>query len=82
MPGFDYYSFMGIVAPGGTPAPFINRLSGELQKIAKLPEVAQKLAGDGTIMVGSTPEDLRKFYTAEIAQMRTLVQKTGIQMQE
>lgn len=82
VPGFDYYSFMGIVAPGGTPAPVINRLSGELQKIARMPEIAQRLAGDGTIMVGSTPEALRKFYTAEISQVRNLVQKTGIKLQE
>ena len=82
VPGFDYSSYMGIVAPGGTPVGIINRLSLELQKIAKSPEVIQRLAADGSLTVGSTPEQLRQFYLAEINQFRILVQKTGIQLQE
>ena len=78
----DYSSISFILAPGKTPGAIINRLSTELAKIAKDPEVVQKLGGDGAVIVGSTPEQLGKVLVAEITRFEKLVQETGIKLEE
>jgi tripartite-type tricarboxylate transporter receptor subunit TctC len=82
VPGFDVASFMGILAPARTPPAITGKLSVELQRIAKMPDVAKRLAADGSIMIGSTPDELRQYNAAEIDQLRSLIQKTGITLQE
>ena len=82
VPDYDYSSISFILAPGKTPATIVNRLSTELAKIAKDPEVVQKLGGDGAVIVGSTPEQLGKVLVAEITRFEKLVQETGIKLEE
>jgi len=78
IPGYEYALWLGITAPAATPTPIINRLSAELARVAKAPEIVQKLEGDSATMVGSTPEVFRKHIAAETAKWRKIVQDTGI----
>lgn len=80
--GFEYAQWIGVVAPAKTPAPIVNKLSAELAKIVKMPDVASKLASDGTIMIGSTPEQLGKYMANEAARWRKVVADTGIKLAE
>jgi len=78
--GFEYAQFIAVVSPARTPAPIRQRLSTELAKIVKLPDVASKLSNDGTIMIGSTPEFLGKYLADEAARWRRIVADTGIKL--
>jgi len=80
--GFDYSQWIGVVAPAKTPPAIVNRLSTELAKIVKMPDVVQKLADDGTIMIGSTPEQLRNYVADESARWRKVVTDAGIKLVE
>jgi tripartite-type tricarboxylate transporter receptor subunit TctC len=83
VPGFEYPSWFGVLAPPATPAPIVNKLSAELAKIAKLPDVVQKLGEtDGSQMVGSTPEQFRKMIITETARWKKLVAETGIKLED
>jgi tripartite-type tricarboxylate transporter receptor subunit TctC len=83
VPGYEYPSWFGVLAPAGTPASIVNRLSAELAKIARSPEVVKKLAeADGSFMVGSTPEQFRQMIVTETARWKKLVQDTGIKLEE
>jgi tripartite-type tricarboxylate transporter receptor subunit TctC len=82
LPGYDYASWMGIAAPGRTPAAIISRLNTEFVKIARSPDVARQVAKDGTILVGNSPEQIRGYVISEISKMRKLVQETGIELEE
>jgi len=55
VPGYDFTSQMGIVAPAGTPTAIVSRLSAEIAKATKHPETLRRLAGAGLEPVGSTP---------------------------
>lgn len=68
-------------APAGTPPTIINKLSAELARIAKLPDVADSLKADNSESVGSTPEQFRQFIAAEVPRWRKLVQDTGIKVE-
>ena len=80
--GFDYASIYGIIAPAGVPRPIVNRLVGELQKLAKDPGVVKRIENDGGYMVAGTPEQFRKTIIAEIARYRKIAQDNNIQLEE
>ena len=55
-PGFHFAGEIGVVAPTGTPPAVIAKLSGEIQKAMRHPDVVRRLGELGAIAVGSTPE--------------------------
>ena len=73
---------MGFLGPARTPATVISRLNGELVKVAKSPEVAEKLAKDNGDPVGSTPEEFRQFLGQEVARWQRTAKRAGIQLDE
>ena len=78
VPGFDYISFFGFVAPAGTPAAIVNKLSSELARTIHNRELADKLKDDGAEPVGGTPDEFRQFIAAEVPRWRKIVQDNGI----
>lgn len=80
--GYDYSSWLGIVTTAGTPAAIVNKLRAELVKAGNSPEVKEKLADEGTLMVLSTPEAFRTFIESEIVRWKKLVQETGMKLEE
>lgn len=81
-PGYDFSSWLGIVTTGGTPASIVNKLRNELVKVGNSPDVRNKLADEGTLMVLNTPEQFRTFIEAEMQRWRKLVQDTGMKLEE
>ena len=67
VPGYNYANWVGILAPGPTPAAVVNALSQVFVRIARMPDIAAALEPDGNSPVGSTPEQFRKFLVAETA---------------
>jgi len=80
VPGYDAVNWMGLVTTAGTPMPVVNRLSSEISKMLKLPDVAAALQKDGTDPVGSTPEQFRALINDELSRWRNLVQSRNIKM--
>jgi tripartite-type tricarboxylate transporter receptor subunit TctC len=66
------------MAPAGTPAAVVNKLSAELAKAVNSPEIAEKLKAEGVEPVGSSPEELRQIIASEVPRWRKLIQDTGI----
>jgi tripartite-type tricarboxylate transporter receptor subunit TctC len=81
--GVEYPSWLGVMAPAGTPAATINRISSEFAKLAKVPDIVQKMVNEeGNRMYGTGPEPLRQLIQAEIVRWQKLVQDTGIKLEE
>lgn len=80
VPGYDAVNWMGLVTTAGTPMPVVNRLSAEISKLLKLPDVVAALQKDGTDPVGSTPEQFRALINEELTRWRTLVETRNIKM--
>ena len=80
--GYNYASWLGIVAPAATPPAIVERLNGELVRIAKLPDVMAKLEADGGNTVGSSAQELRQVILAEIARYRKIVTENAIKLEE
>jgi tripartite-type tricarboxylate transporter receptor subunit TctC len=65
IPGFDFAFTVVILAKAGTPADAINRLSSEVAKIVKRPDVIESLRIAGVDPVGGTPEELAQAMRSE-----------------
>ncbi|MFT4101536.1 MAG: tripartite tricarboxylate transporter substrate binding protein [Burkholderiaceae bacterium] len=77
LPGYSAEAWFVVVAPKNTPAPIINRMSSEIDKILKKPEVIERIKQIGGEPVGGTPEDLGKFIAAETAKWKKVVSESG-----
>jgi tripartite-type tricarboxylate transporter receptor subunit TctC len=79
--GYETTTWHGWLAPGGTPALIVNRLSAELAKAGKSAELIARLTPDGGQPVGSTPEQFRQFIATDIARWRKVVNDAGIKLE-
>lgn len=78
LPGYEAVSWGGIMVPAGTPPEIVKRLNTEINRILKMPDVAEKLQGLGAIIVGSTPEEFDKYVKDEIAKWGKVARDNNI----
>lgn len=81
MPGFDVSAWQGLMVPAGTPEPIIKRLNVEMAKALKDPEVLKKLAGQGAIPLGSTPQEYGAYIKSEMTRWSDIVRQTGVSLE-
>lgn len=77
IPGFDVSSWFGVFLPGGTPKPIIAKMNAEIRKILEVPEVRQRLIGQGADPASNTPEEFAAYVKAEMARWGKVVRDTG-----
>ena len=77
VPGFEATSWQGVVVPAGTPLAIVNRLQNEIAKALQSPDVAQRLAAEGTAAGGITPDVFAAFIRSEIAKWAKVVKISG-----
>ena len=80
--GYDYSGWLGIVGTPGIPAATLNRISGELAKATKSPDLVKRLEAESSILVGSTPEQFRQHLLREMDSWKTVVDAVGIKLEE
>lgn len=56
MPGIEADSWMGIIAPAGTPAQIVSRLRSEIAQVLSQPAIRDRLHANFLEVVASTPE--------------------------
>ncbi|MDI3306665.1 MAG: tripartite tricarboxylate transporter substrate-binding protein [Acetobacteraceae bacterium] len=81
LPGFEVTVWHGLYAPKGTPAEITQRLSRALQAALRDERVIRRFAELGTTPVAqdqATPEAHRKFWQADIAKWRPIIQAAGV----
>ncbi|MBS0452250.1 MAG: tripartite tricarboxylate transporter substrate binding protein [Proteobacteria bacterium] len=76
-PGFYADAWSGLFAPKGTPQPVVDKLSAEVQRILKLPDVREKLAALGAEPVGSTQAEFTAHVRREIDKWAKVVKTSG-----
>lgn len=78
VPGYEHTSWVGVMAPGKTPRPIIDRLHAEMVKIIQVPEVKALFLRDGLEIVGNTPQEFAAIIKDEIARWKTLARVANL----
>jgi tripartite-type tricarboxylate transporter receptor subunit TctC len=71
-------SWSTVIVPKGTPKPIIDKISKDIAKGFSEGELRDKLASQGAIFVGSTPEELAAHFEAEDKRFGPLVKSIGL----
>ena len=80
IPGFEYPSWLGLLAPAATPLVLRTRLASELNRIVKLPDVMKQL-GDDVQTIGSTPQEFERMYLKEYELWKKIVKEANVQFE-
>lgn len=81
VPGYETTTWHGWLAPAGTPASIVNKLSAELAKTLKAPAVLEQLATDGAEPVGSSPEQFTQHLITEIARWQKVAREMSVRLE-
>jgi tripartite-type tricarboxylate transporter receptor subunit TctC len=57
VPGFNEHIWIGMAVPAGTPRPIVERISAEVAKALKAPDVRERLVQLGNEPLGTTPDE-------------------------
>ena len=77
-PGFEAVTWIGLLAPAGTPKEIVARMHREIEKIVQMPEVQERLSASGAEPVASTPEQFGAYLSAEVAKWGRVVKQAKI----
>lgn len=80
VPGYEAYSWVGMVAPARTPKDIVALLNREIVDILKQKDVEEKLNQQGAIPVGDTPEKFGSYISAEIGKWGAIVKSANIKV--
>jgi tripartite-type tricarboxylate transporter receptor subunit TctC len=78
--GFDAINWSGLVAPAGTPDTVIGRLNAQAATALRLPEMAERLALDGSEPFPSGVAQFAEFVRMEHAKWGAIVRDTGMRI--
>jgi len=76
--GYEYSSWIGLLAPAKTPRAVVEKLGAEAARAARTPEMRAILALEGAEPVGNSPEEFAAVIRAELGRWSKLVGAAGI----
>lgn len=78
VPGFEYFSWMGVSAPANTPRDVVMKLNGDVRKAMAMQETRDWLLGQGAEPGNDTPEEFLAYIKLEHARWGRVVREVGI----
>lgn len=81
LPGFEAASWVGLVAPAGTPAPILARLLKDVTAALADKDVSQKLIGQGFDIVSSSPAAFLAFVKTESERLGGVIRANDIKVE-
>ena len=81
LPGFEASTWFGLFAPSAVPREVVAKLNTESVAALNVPEVKEKMAGQGLFVVGSTPEQFAEFVRKEVPRWAKVVKDAGVKPQ-
>jgi len=78
--GLDVNSWVGLMAPAGTPRAIVNRLNQEIVKALARPDVRLTIEKNGAEPVTAGPADFARFLAAESVKWGAVVRKANVKL--
>jgi tripartite-type tricarboxylate transporter receptor subunit TctC len=77
-PGFEQYSWFGILGPAKLPREVVARVHRDMVRTLRTPEVEQRLTEQGFELVAGTPEEFLRFVQGESDKLGKLIRDNKI----
>jgi tripartite-type tricarboxylate transporter receptor subunit TctC len=78
--GYDYQIWHGLFAPKGTPDAVIRAVNRETVRALQFPELRERFAQLGFVIIGNTPEEFAALVKIEVAKYRKIIKESGIEL--
>jgi len=78
LPGYNASGWYGFIVPAAVPKDIVARLAADISRILRLPDVVERLSGQGAEPVGGTPEQFGAFIRTEIEKWTRLVKTANM----
>ena len=82
LPGFEARTWFGVLLPAGTPKEIIDKLSTELAKILAMPDIKEKLAGQGVEPFYSTPDQFDSLIKTDMVKFAKIIKTANIKLEK
>ena len=77
VPGYVATNWFGTAVPARTPPAIVSRLSQEIERVLRLPDVGERLLSQGLEPVSSTPEEFSTYIKSEMTKWAKVVKASG-----
>jgi tripartite-type tricarboxylate transporter receptor subunit TctC len=77
VPGYLAESWFVLMAPSATPPAIVDKVSAEVDRIVRRPEVVERFKALGAEPVGGSPKSLGDFIASETTKWRDVVKASG-----
>lgn len=78
--GYEVLGWLGIMAPGGTPAEIVNMLNGEINKIMQSPDVQKRFAEQGVDIPSMSVTEFKEFLVQRKADWEKVIRTGNISL--
>jgi tripartite-type tricarboxylate transporter receptor subunit TctC len=80
VPGFEATTWHGVLVAAGTPAPIVERLNSEINRMLQIPDVREKLTALGAEIVGGSSKEFADHIRREIPKWAKVVKSINVQL--
>ena len=77
VPGYEFGGWQGILVPAATPQDIVRRLHAAILKAINTQEFKDYLAREGSVLVGSTPEEFAAFMRRDVEKLTPIIRASG-----
>ena len=78
LPGYAIPFWTAIFAPANTPKEIVERIAAETNKAMRHPEVVRRYGEIGVVGIGSSPQELDRFWRQQLDYLGKIVKDAGI----
>jgi len=77
VPGYSFGGWQGILLPAGAPADVVRQLNAVILKAINTREFRDYLAREGSVLVGSTPDEFAAFMRRDVEKLTPIIRASG-----
>lgn len=78
LPGFEFISSYGLMAPPKTPAYIVKQMNSTIESVLQSPKILQRFKETGVEPIGGTPESMGQAINKQIKQWEAAVRTSGL----
>lgn len=78
LPGFNSISWIGLLAPAGTPKDVVDKVAGDVRDILAVADTRQKLVDLGAVPMGSTPAQFQQLINNDRKRYALVIKEKNI----